>query len=265
MSKRPERRPSRPRTKDPGKTKDQAMWFWGLFHSETTLIAYTYPKMKKALEQVQELAPFALESLPEPWAALVKLQPFKLPEEQWADIAKLGPPKLTEARAQVESAVHLAQVVSIYHLKRPAEESERMASKRREAQQIHVELKRVTDRIEAFGREETTIRDFQQGMKGLRYILDYFRIESKARLWPDYDKDYDWALYYLIRALDFVWKEHTGQRVRRSVDGTGNRSEAYVVELCKIALNPIEESTINNALRHYITARRLAGVSANAW
>src|SRR6266542_3956386 len=122
MSKHPERRPSRPRTKDPGKTKDRATLFWGLFHSETTLIADIYPKMKKVLEQVQELAPFALESLPEPWAAIAKLESHKLPDEQWSDIAKLGPPKLTEARAQVESAIHLAQVVRIYHLKRPPEE-----------------------------------------------------------------------------------------------------------------------------------------------
>jgi len=132
-----------------------------------------------------------------------------------------------------------------------------------EARNIYDALKQVTDRIQAIRKEEidavfTEIiedRDFYQALTELWYILNYFYFESKARQW----QDYNWSLYYLIRKLDFIWKDHTGERVRRS-----NRSEAYVVKVCRIALGPIKESAIVNALKHYITARRLAGVSENA-
>jgi hypothetical protein len=259
MSKHLERQPSR-RAKDPGKTKDRALKFWLLFHSET-LIVDIYLEIDKLLKLLPE------PPLDERSAAIAKLRPFKLTEGQWADITGLDP-KLAEARPQIESASHSARVVRIWHSERSAEETEKMAGRRGEARQIHDALKQVTDRIEAFRREETVIirdRDFQQGMAGLRYILDYFDIGSRKAVWPDYDKDYDWALYYLIRELDFIWKKHTGRRVRRSADGTGNRSEAYVVEVCKIALDPIEESTINNALKHYRTVRRLMKVPENVW
>jgi hypothetical protein len=134
-----------------------------------------------------------------------------------------------------------------------------------EARKIYDALKQVKGRIEAFRKEEIHAalagiiiedRDFQQAIMGLRYILNYFDFESRARQW----QNYNWSLYYLIRELDFIWKEHTGQRVRRS-----NRSEAYVVKVCRIALGPIRESAIVSALKHYITARRLAGVSEKVW
>jgi hypothetical protein len=268
MSKQPERRPSRRRAKDPGKTKDRALKFW-LFFPTATLIVDLYPRM------IEPLKPLPAKSEPpssQRSAAFAKLRPFKLTEEQWAAIAALDPKLAAEARPQIESAIHSARVVRIWYSERSAEESEKMAGKRGEARQIHDALKRVTDRIKAFRWEETDKsgvimgdRDFQQGMAGLRYILDYFKIASRKRVWPDYDKDYDWALYYLIRELDFIWKKQTEKPVRRSADGKGTRSEAYVVEVCKIALDPIEESTINDALKHYRTVRRLMKVPENVW
>jgi hypothetical protein len=418
MNKHPERRPKLAKT-----PKYRATELWMRLPIQE-LIVDLYPKMKE-LQQLKPELP-----LPEPWAAVVKLEPFKLQREQWADIAKLGPPnKLAEAGAQIESAIHLARVMRTFYLKGSAAQSEKLASKRREARKIYDALKQVTDRIIAFRKEEidaatarktreivgafnkqvtdrikairkeekddaltretrksydkfeqvtgrkidlpltgearkiydalkqvtgrieafrkeeidaafteiigdrdfnpamtglryilmyylfrefddalkqvtgrieairkeeinaaltggarkiydaleqvtdrivvfrkeeidaafTEIigdRDFNQAMTGLRYILNYFYFESTARQW----QNYNWSLYYLIRKLDFIWKEHTGERVRRS-----NKSEAYVVKVCRIALGPIKEPAILNALKHYITARRLMGVSEDVW
>ncbi len=337
MNKHPERRPKLAKT-----PKYRATELWMRLPIQE-LIVDLYPKMKE-LQQLKPELP-----LPEPWAAVVKLEPFKLQREQWADIAKLGPPnKLAEAGAQIESAIHLARVMRTFYLKGSAAQSEKLASKRREARKIYDALKQVTDRIIAFRKEEidaatarktreivgafnkqvtdrikairkeekddaltretrksydkfeqvtgrkidlpltgearkiydaleqvtdrivvfrkeeidaafTEIigdRDFNQAMTGLRYILNYFYFESTARQW----QNYNWSLYYLIRKLDFIWKEHTGERVRRS-----NKSEAYGVKVCRIALGPIKEPAILNALKHYITARRLMGVSEDVW
>jgi hypothetical protein len=187
-------------------------------------------------------------------------RPEPLRDEQWNGIAKLGPPKLAEARSQIESAIDASRAMRAA-FSEGSKESAGLAIKRRDAGKIRNALERVTSQIEDFIRREETedhLRPssiFQHAMAGLRYVLAYFDEESKAH------REYDWALYYLIRDLDFIWKEHTGQRVRRS----GKNSEAYVVEVCQIALEPIEKSTIINALKHYRTARRLVNVTEKEW